>query len=265
MTSLAAVESKTRFSHVPVPVAGPTVCRVCRGPVRPGSAHCWCCRKICLDLAISPDCVPPILPMALYRSGDRWNAVLRRYKDAPVGAARRYYADILRLRIEQYLSLHRPCLVRETNGFDAYCVVPSSQVGRVVDAPHPLEAVLGRVQTLGPLGVVRLSAGEKEIAGHLKPNKTAFVPRDVVNVTGARILVVDDSWVTGARALSAVATLGAAGATVSGVFVLGRAIDPSASAYSRSWWAAQVSRGQRGALDGDRCCMQECLVSPAHR
>ena len=261
MTSLASNESRTRSSPLPVPVGGPTVCRVCRGPVRTGSANCWCCRKICNDLAISPDCVPPIVPMGLYRPGDQWNAVLRRYKDAPVGAARRYFANLIRLRIEQYLSIHGRCLVRETKGFDAYCVVPSSQVGRAVVVPHPLEAVLGCVRAMRSFGVVRLSAGDMA-AGHLKPNETAFAPRDTADVSGVRILVVDDSWITGARALSAVATLGAAGATVSGVFVLGRAINPSASTYSRLWWAAQA-RPALGAPRNERCCMQECLVAPA--
>ena len=41
--------------------------------------------------------------------------------------------------------------------------------------------------------------------------------------------MVDDCWVTGARALSAVQLSAGAGATVTGVLVLGRSVDPSAS------------------------------------
>ena len=240
MASLVVVEPKKWFAPVLAPHAGPDVCTTCRGPVRAGSVHCWCCTKVCAGLAIEPDSLPPVVPIGLYRPGDPWNAVLRRYKDAPVGAARRYFVNLLKTRTEQYLSLHGACLARETKGFDAYCVVPSSQRGRLVTAPHPLESVLGAIPAMRSFDVVRMSAGDAQ-AGHLRPDKAAFVPEEVASVTDRRILVVDDSWITGARALSAVTALDAVGATVAGVLILGRSVDTSASEYSRSWWAVHTT------------------------
>lgn len=258
VTSLVKNEPRAVLSPVPAPLAGPGVCAICHGPVRTESVYCWCCRKICLGLEIDRASLPPIVPLGLYRPGDPWNLVLRRYKDAPVAAARRYFANLLKIGTEHFLSAHGPCLTGETDGFDAYCVVPSSQVGRVAATPHPLEALLDRIPTIRSLRVVRLSAGE-EPADHLKPSSAAFLPKDVERGTRGRVLVVDDSWVTGARALSAVAALGSAGWTVAGVLVLGRSIDTSASLHSRSWWAEHAGDSSQSATAPKRCCMRMCL------
>jgi hypothetical protein len=137
-------------------------------------------------------------------------------------------------------------------------------VGGAVSARHPLEAVLGRVNAFGSLGVVRLAAGD-EPASHLNPKTTAFVAQAGVEVGSGRVLVVDDSWVTGSRALSAAATLDATGATVAGVFILGRYLGPSASALSRSWLAEHAIHSPRSARSYERCCMKECLASPGRR
>jgi hypothetical protein len=204
--------------------------------------------------------------MGLYRQGDPWNAVLRRYKDAPVAAARRYFADLLGCRVEHFLSLHGPCLDRETGGFDAYCVVPSSRAGgvrEIVTAPHPLESVLERIPRMRSLRVVRLAVGE-DPAGHLRPSKAAFVADRIEtdsteNGTRKRVLVVDDSWVTGARALSAVTALNSVGTPVAGVLVLGRYVDTSASSRSRSWWDDHAG-GRAQSTSDERCCMRVCLA-----
>lgn len=195
----------------------------------------------------------------MYRPGDFWNTVLRRYKDAPVAAARRYFADLLKAETERFLSAHGSCLVTETGGFEAYCVVPSSHVGRIEASTHPLGTVLGGIPTMKSLSLVRLSVGV-EPAAHLKPSPAAFVTQQVERSDRRRVLVVDDSWVTGARALSAVAALGAAGWTVSGVLVLGRAVDTSASVQSRSWWDEHAGDTSRSATVSRRCCMSACLA-----
>ncbi|MGO9344448.1 MAG: hypothetical protein ACLP6E_18325, partial [Acidimicrobiales bacterium] len=166
MTAPVNLRADMRSPFVPAPLVGPGVCATCRGPVRAGSVICWCCRKVCEGLGIVPASLPPIVPMGLYRPGDPWNAVLRRYKDAPIAAARRYFAGLLQCQIERFLSIHGLCLTRETDGFDAFCVVPSSREGRVVPAPHPLEPVLERISPMRSLCVVRLATGGDR-AGHL--------------------------------------------------------------------------------------------------
>jgi len=244
---------------MPTPLVGPGVCATCRGPARAGSAICWCCRKVCGGLGIVPESLPPIVPIGLYRPGDPWNVVLRRYKDAPVAAARRYFTGVLERQVERFFLLHGRCLEGETGGFDAFCVVPSSREGRIVRAPHPLEPVLERISPMRSLCVVRLGAGGDR-TGHLKPSNTAFVAERNQNGTCGRVLVVDDTWVTGARALSAVAAFSSVGTAVAGVLVLGRSVDTSASSHSRSWWTDHASGWPPGASGRERCCMGVCLA-----
>ena len=56
------------------------------------------------------------------------------------------------------------------------------------------------------------------------------------DVAGRRLVVVDDTWVTGARARSAATALARAGARVAGIVVVGRAVDPGASTRVAAWW-----------------------------
>ncbi len=79
------------------------------------------------------------------------------------------------------------------------------------------------------------------------------------NGTRNRVLVVDDSWVTGARALSAVAALNSAGTPVAGVLVLGRSVDTSASSRSRSWWDDHEGWWSQSTSD-EPCSMRVCLA-----
>jgi predicted amidophosphoribosyltransferase len=227
-----------RIGVVRPPLHGPGVCGICRGPARARSDFCWCCRKVCSVLGESPGSMPRVVPMVVFRPGDSWNLVLRRYKDAPVVAARRYFANLLAAEIQCFFDVHGDCIRRQTAGFGAYCVVPTSRPQPRATSPHPLEVVLAGVSAFTRLDTVRLSPSKP--AHHLQPDAEAFVPADAADVAGRRVLVVDDSWVTGARALSAVAALRSAGALVAGVVVVGRSVDPSASLRSMSWWTNLV-------------------------
>jgi hypothetical protein len=199
--------------------------------------------------------MPPVVPMGLYSPGDAWNTVLRRYKDAPVRAAREHFSDLVAVQTEHFLALHADCVRFAMGRFDSYCVVPSSHIRRVSNAPHPLEKVLARVQGLKPLSVLRLVPATGE-ARHMHASHTAFRPADTPSVERHRVLVVDDSWVTGARALSAVRSLNVAGAEVAGVLVLGRSVDPNAAPYSGSWWETFCAADR---VATNRCCLSECM------
>lgn len=255
------VEPVRRIAAVRPPLPGRCVCRICRGPARDGSEFCWCCRRVCAALGETPRSMPPVLPMLAFRPGDVWSVTLRRYKDAPVIAARRHFARLLTEEAERFLTVHVGCLEKQTGGFDSYCVVPTSRPQARALSRHPLEAVLTGVSTLASSEVVRMAP--VEAARHLRPNVDAFVPVECSRVSERRVLLVDDSWVTGARALSAVMALRAARATVAGVVVIGRSVDPSASSNSKSWWTdlVQISR-ETELMDDARPCSGDCQVGP---
>ena len=232
---------------------------MCRGPARAGSGHCWCCLKVCSVLGEDPRSMPRVLPMAVFTPGDAWHVVLRRYKDAPVAAARRYFSDLLTSETNRFVTDHGDCLRAETGGFDSYCVVPTSRPHLVSASPHPLQAVLSDARALDAFDRLRLSAARS--VDHLQPAADSFVPVGASTVAGRRVLVIDDSWVTGSRALSAVMALKATGATVAGVFVLGRLVDPSASPSSRSWWAMFCAGTRPYGRPADRPCTPSCSVT----
>lgn len=229
---------------VGVPAAGPGVCTRCHGPALRGPGECWCCRQVGRALGEPPGSGPPVAVAALCRPGDELYSLLRRYKDAPVAEARRHFAVVLGRLLDDFLAGPRARLASDPLGIDASrvdhgidMVVPvpsSSRPALAATAPCPLDAVLDASRRLGPLPRGRLARGPGP-AGHLRAAPDAFVALEPL--AGWRVLVLEDTWVTGARARSAASAAGIAGATVVAVLSIGRAVDPGATPEVAAWWA----------------------------
>jgi hypothetical protein len=233
-----------------VPPASPGVCSRCHGPTRHG--ECWCCRRVGTALEEATRGVP-VFPVALCRPGDELHAALRRYKDAPAQSARHHYVSLLGRSLHRHLLAHHRCLLGLAGPWDALAVVPSSGRGGVAcPSPRPFESVVAAVPALAAFPRIPLVRGP-QAADHLRPAPGAFAVAS--HPTGQRVLLLEDAWVTGARARSAVAALSQAGAVVVGVVVAGRVVDPSASASVGAWWVRQVA-GAAGRAG--RCCAVGC-------
>ena len=248
---------------IAAPATGVEVCRLCHGPARRGASVCWCCRAVGSALGERRGADGPVglvVPVALCRPGDALHAVLRRYKDAPSVSARRHFSAVLGLALSRFADAHGPCLEAHAGSWDAIAVVPSStRACRATDAcavPSPFDAVLAHATewAVAPRVVLRRGAGR---AGHLRPAADAYVAGP--EAAGRRVLLLDDTWVTGARARSAAACLEAAGATVVAVTVLARTVDTGASARLERWWAGQEARA--GAAPGVQCCLPACRAA----
>jgi len=100
----------------------------------------------------------------------------------------------------------------------ALAVVPSGQ-GR--PGTHPL---VGLVRSCIDLPLVRLAIEPKEV--HTRGVNPGWV-RVADPVTGADVLVVDDTWVSGGSAQSTAAALKLAGAHRVAIVVLGRHVNPA--------------------------------------
>jgi len=244
---------------LPTPGPGPGVCATCHGPARDGRADCWCCRLVSARLVPPPPTRPVVVPIRVCRNGDALHAVLRGYKDAPVAAARRHFAARVQQLVDGFLMTHAGCVVRAAGRpWDVVMTVPSSvRTSRAEPFQtgwrHPMERVLAAVvgeETLIRSHLVTGLAAPR----HLEPHD-AFRPAQ--DVAGRRVLVFDDSWVTGARARSAVASVERSGATVVAVVVVGRLVDTRASASAARWWSWVEDRSC--APDGEaRCCLSGC-------
>jgi orotate phosphoribosyltransferase len=59
------------------------------------------------------------------------------------------------------------------------------------------------------------------------------------NVTGKKLLLLDDVYTTGSRSQSAASALTAAGANIVGIMVIGRRVNPDYSEDAMRVWARQ--------------------------
>jgi hypothetical protein len=201
---------------------GGMYCRTCRGPVQAGFARCYQC-----DLAharcggLLADVVAPVAYAVKsgQLAGDLW-----RYKSGAAGATEagaRLAAMLARFLLEHSDQVWRAAGMAV--GPTLAAIVPSGQ-GR--PGPHPL---LGIVASCVDVPIVPLSAAPAAAARARGLADGVAVGWLTVGgaVAGADVLLVDDTWVSGASAQSAVVALKAAGARRVALVVLGRHVDPA--------------------------------------
>jgi hypothetical protein len=173
----------------------------------------------------------PVLPAHLCPVPGSLYTVLMGYKESPVDEARRRFARLVFRLFADFFVTHRPCLAEAAgNGVDLVLPVPSSS--------RPGRASLEAVDGLGALCVSSVPPGASWVPrvlqraeggiGHMRPNAGAFAVSDSwrATVRGARVLLLDDTYVSGARAQSAAATLRRAGARSILIVPMGRVIRP---------------------------------------
>ena len=165
-------------------------------------------------------------------------ADLYRYKSdrvAPVAADEA--AVRLGQALRRFLARNGPGVWREAGmraGPRAVAVVPSGQGRR---GTHPLTRI---VRSCVDLPLVRLTVQPAQIH---RRGVTAGWVRVADRVTGADLLVVDDTWVSGGSAQSVTAALKRAGARRVAIVVLGRHVNP-ADPRSERFLAALSPRGE---------------------
>jgi hypothetical protein len=200
--------------YPPEPAGRPGICAVCRGPARPGYARCYQCAQH--DL-LGRGLADAVVPVSYAVKGTAFAARLWRYKSwrAPDPGAR---AALLALLLA-FLHDHGRCVWRHAGmpPPGRLAVVPTG-CGR--PGPHPLLELSVPYLRLPVTGLV-IRPGEQG----RDPNVDRFSAERTG--PGASVLLLDDSWVSGASAQSAAAALKRAGARHVAVVVLGRHVDPA--------------------------------------
>jgi hypothetical protein len=159
------------------------------------------------------------------------------YKEHDNPAIRAENADVVGAILARYLVDHGEDLRRVTGGWDVMTAVPSKsgRPGRpaLAVALQLYENLVGGVDDL-------LDPGPGSI-GHYSPHEEGFtVP---VAVDGKRVLLLDDTFTTGATLQSAAHALNEEGAQVVGGLVVARKINPSSRfPESISVWERQNRR-----------------------
>jgi len=198
------------------PGRGTGCCTTCTTFVEPAYPRCYQCNSNQRWLAA-------VLPISYAERGGQLHTNLAGYKRwAPVPAERTRLQ--LAAVLWRFIAAHEACLATaaRVDGFDLVTTVPSSDAGR--DEHHPLRTIVGQV--VEPTRdrherVLRRSTTAVEERG--------WDPRRFVAVrplAGERVLLIDDTWTTGARAQTAAAALLAAGASTVAALVIGRFINP---------------------------------------
>jgi hypothetical protein len=203
---------------LPVPPAGIDTCRVCHGAVYDGYETCYPCTQA--DRLLGGGVADIVSFVSLAPAGEQFARELYTYKleTVPVPVRRPRLIGLAAV-LWKWLSLHEKCMASATGAtaFDVVTSVPSTS-GRM--ETHPLEELVSQV--------VDGTASRHE--GLLRVHRTDLAQRDQAidrylatrSLSGARVLVVDDTWTTGAHAQSASHALKTAGATAVGVVALGR-------------------------------------------
>lgn len=205
-------ELSTLYENVLLgPRRGPDVCATCFN-FTAGYERCYAC-------ANTPPALDAVVPISYSVAREQLHHALASYKRLDGEVARRLTA-ILAAILWRFLTNHESC-VAEAAGIDRFQIVttvPSSDQHR--DDRHPLRHIVGDL-----VGATRNR--HKPI---LKRSGTEAPPRTfnaakfdaTTTLRNDAVLLIDDTWTTGASAQSAAAALKAAGAKSVAAVVIGR-------------------------------------------
>lgn len=186
----------------------------CRGPVKGRYQRCYqCARHRSSARAMLADAVAPI---AYAVRGGQLAEDLWRYKSAPPDAAA---GSRLRALLLAFLRDHAKCVWRAAGMArpDSIAFVPSGQ-GRTGE--HPLRRLALPFLALPEAGL-RVRQDHAQRGRDLEPGWLEAGP------VAGDVVVIDDTWVSGASAQSAAVALKAAGASRVAIVVIGRHINPA--------------------------------------
>jgi predicted amidophosphoribosyltransferase len=194
------------------------------GP-RPGPGVCEVCfdltgvQRLCNHCARGEHWLDAVAPVSYSVAHEQLHHALAGYKRPPDVAARRFEIELAAV-LWRYLQNHERCIAEHVgvDRFELVTTVPST--ARERDATHPIRRIVGELA--GPT--------RDRYADLLRRSSAVVKPRELTpakfeplwEVTGTSVLLIDDTWTTGANARSAAAALKAAGASIVAAVVIGR-------------------------------------------
>lgn len=193
------------------PRRGPSVCEICFN-FTDGYRRCYACthNELWLDA---------VLPISYSVGLEQLHYALRSYKRGNGEAARRHQTELAAV-LWRFIDRHERCIATHVGAraFDLVTAVPSSDRDR--DQEHPLH------QIVGSLAAPTRDRHQRLLLRTDAPCATHEFSRERYAATkelnGASILLIDDTWTTGASAQSAAAALKQSGAQRVAAIVVGR-------------------------------------------
>lgn len=200
-------------------------CDRCFTPTRPGPLCAPCRRDV--ELSRGPDYLGFMTYAGYMDPIGQSGRVMRAYKSAavPRGAAHR---DVTFLTALGVLA-HTYCIgALASQTVTGWATVPSLPPR---PGPHPLNEIVRKLAKTGAVEVV-LEGRVTSVPRTYDPDHFHVVSE---NASGQHVLLIDDTWTSGAHAQSAVAALRSAGATAVSVLVLARWLTLGWEATTHEW------------------------------
>ncbi|MGW4410950.1 hypothetical protein ACWEJ6_43435 [Nonomuraea sp. NPDC004702] len=237
-----------------VPAAGPGVCRICHTGAGGPSGLCVTCGVTTQGLYRHTEHVVPVSLCVRDGDGAQLHAIVTRRRDPP-GSVRR--VPFLAATVARFHRAHSACLTRLAGGpFTMVTTLPGTRLDRPIEVFGPMPRIVDMVGDLRGLHRPVLMAGSAQAAENLARRRSDERAFQVLGrVDGARVLLVDDLFVSGAHVQSAASALYLAGARAVVALVIARLVFPRAGGdTARLWEQACAER-----FDFDRCC---CAGAP---
>lgn len=235
---------------LPILPAGPGVCRVCHSAVTGGWDRCYQCGQASGQLSYTADAV---IPIALAVKGEQLAHELWAYKYGPRASVRERLQVGLAAVLWRWLASHERC-VASVAGVSSFSVVTTVPGTAPRQGMHPLEAIVGGLVGATRDRYERLLVAASGVAQERTHNDDRF--RVTRNVAGETVLLIDDTWTTGAHVQSAASSLKLGGASAIGAVVVGRHFNRSQPEPYRelaeAHWRAARDRG----WSWDTCCVE---------
>jgi predicted phosphoribosyltransferase len=194
------------------PRLGPDVCGVCFNFTN-GYERCYACAhgELWLDA---------VCPISYSVAREQLHHALRWYKRLGGEAARRLTMELAAV-LWRHLAVHERCVVRAAGvegAFDLVTTVPSVDAAR--DEHHPLRHIVADITGPTRERHERLLTRSSKLVAARAFDREKYEPTRQLH--GSSVLLIDDTWTTGANAQSAAASLKAAGAGAVAAVVIGR-------------------------------------------
>lgn len=229
------------------PIAnGPGVCTVCRSAWSGNYQRCYPCNEA--HRAGAGQLADVVVPISIAVKGDQLAVELWRYKNLADAQARAVLQSRLASVLWRFAAMHEACIADYAGAseFDSVTVVPSTS-GRV---DQPLRHMVASMIPHTRDRYVDLLVPNPVLPADRQAHLDRFLPAARSDIRGSTVLLIDDTWTTGAHAQSAAWTLKRAGAARVAILVVGRHFVPSFADNSTNLRVAKQRR-----FSWEHCCV----------
>ncbi len=177
------------------------VCRLCLGAVSGTYDRCFNCNELLRRSQAPQSLQGRVIPMSIARNPGTWYSILQSYKKG----AWQEYAPVVASLAYEWLTVHTFDVESLLGGpIDLFTIVPSKRAGVTYDS-QLLRLALSIVTPIAERMAVTLKCVNPAAYGRTKYSPEIFETLPVA--AGKRIVLIEDTWITGATAVSAAGAL----------------------------------------------------------